>query len=100
MEGSISHITYSNGEFRVNNPAPIQLSGKITGDELPGVFCDGIQYFDLGNINSVNNTGMASLISLLKSLLKQGTETRFVNVNTSIQQRIESLGLSEIIKCV
>jgi anti-anti-sigma regulatory factor len=43
---------------------------------------------------------MASLIDLLKSLLKQGVETQFVNVNDSIKAKIRSLGLDRILNCV
>ncbi len=67
--------------------------------ELSGVFCQGIQYYDLRNILFINNAGMASLIDLLKSLLKQGVEVRFVNVSEKIRRKIKLLGLDHILQC-
>ena len=79
----------------------INLSGNqlTISAELSGVLCQGIQYYDLKNILFINNTGMANLIDLLKSLLKQGVEVRFVNVNEKIKKRIKSLGLDHILIC-
>lgn len=79
----------------------IQLSGEqlvITAD-LSGVFCQGVQYYDLRNILFINNAGMASLIDLLKSLLKKGVEVRFVNVNEKIRKKIRAMGLDQILRC-
>ena len=87
--------------FRTPGIKSINLTGDklmITA-ELSGVFCQGIQYYDLRNIQFINNTGMASLIDLLKSLLKQGVEVRFVNVNDKIKNKIHSMGLSHILIC-
>src|SRR6478609_2196060 len=39
---------------------------------LSGVYCEGVQYYDLSGISYINNTGMAILIDLLKSLLEMG----------------------------
>jgi len=88
-----------------NNKKPgiksINLSGHqlIITAELSGVFCQGIQYYDLKNIQFINNTGMANLIDLLKSLLVQGVEVRFVNVNERIKEKIRLLGLEHILIC-
>lgn len=79
----------------------IRLSGDqlVITAELSGVFCQGIQYYDLRNILFINNAGMASLIDLLKSLLKQGVDVRFVNVNDKIRKKIKALGLEHILRC-
>jgi ABC-type transporter Mla MlaB component len=79
----------------------IQLSGGqlVITAELSGVFCQGIQYYDLRNILFINNAGMASLIDLLKSLLKQGVDVRFVNVNEKIRKKIKDMGLDHILRC-
>jgi anti-anti-sigma factor len=73
---------------------------NIRTEELPGVFCAGIQYYDLKEIDFINNTGLASFVDLLKNLLKQGRELVLVNVNRDIKQRIEALGLDQVLKCV
>ncbi len=79
----------------------INLNGSqlVIKAELSGVFCQGIQYYDLKNIFFINNAGMASLIDLLKSLLKQGVDVQFVNVNEKIRNKIRSLGLDHILVC-
>ena len=79
----------------------INLSGGqlVITAELSGVFCQGIQYYDLKNILFINNTGMANLIDLLKSLLKQGVEVQFVNVNEKIKEKIKAMGLDNILHC-
>jgi ABC-type transporter Mla MlaB component len=79
----------------------IQLAGNqlVITAELSGVFCQGIQYYDLRNILFINNAGMASLIDLLKSLLKQGVDVRFVNVNEKIRKKIKDMGLDHILRC-
>jgi ABC-type transporter Mla MlaB component len=96
--GSVKSINYSNGEFIIKE-IPVQLNGQYSIDQLPGVLCKGVQYYDLKDVGFINNTGMASLIDLLKSLLKQGVETQFVNVNEPIRKKISSLGLDRILKC-
>ena len=80
----------------------INLSGDklVVTSELPCVFCDGVQYYDLKNILFINNSGIAGLIDLLKSLLEQGVETRFINVNEKIREKIRSMGLDTILTCI
>jgi anti-anti-sigma factor len=67
--------------------------------ELSGVYCQGVQYYDLSGIQYINNTGMAILIDLLKALLEMGVEVQFVNVHESIKKKIKALGLDKIINC-
>ena len=76
-----------------------QSNRLITPASLAGVFCKGIQYYDLKNIYFINNAGMANLIDLLRSLLKKGVEVRFVNVNDQIQKKIKGMGLDHILIC-
>lgn len=66
---------------------------------LAGVYCDGVQYFDLGSVKYINNSGMATLIDLLKSLLEMGVEVHFVNVDENIKHKIKESGLEKIINC-
>lgn len=68
-------------------------------DRLAGVYCEGIQYFDLSSVSYINNSGMATLIDLLKSLLEMGVDVQFVNVDQKIKQRIQEAGLEKIINC-
>jgi hypothetical protein len=74
---------------------PWMISGEIEGYRE-----DGILYYDLKNVAFINNTGMAKILELLKSLLKQGVEVRFINVKPQIKQKIKSLGLENILNCV
>lgn len=70
-----------------------------TGDMLPGVYCQGVMYYDLSNVHYLNNTGMAILIDLLKSLLEMDVSVQFVNVDEKIKARIKEMGLDDIINC-
>jgi anti-anti-sigma factor len=66
---------------------------------LSGVYCEGVQYYDLKGVEYINNTGMAILIDLLKSLLEMGVEVQFVNVHSNIRKKISEMGLERIINC-
>jgi anti-anti-sigma regulatory factor len=68
-------------------------------DELAGVCIDDVHYYDFKNVQYINNTGMASLIDLLKCLLEQGMKVQFVNVNEKIKSKIKLLGLENILNC-
>lgn len=70
-----------------------------TTDQLPGVYCQGVMYYDLNNIHYINNTGMAILIDLLKSLLEMDVAVQFVNVDPKIKNKIKEMGLDNIINC-
>jgi anti-anti-sigma regulatory factor len=74
-------------------------SFQYTTDRLSGVYCQGVQYFDLSKVQYINNTGMATLIDLLKSLLEMGVEVQFVNVDDKIKNKIKEMGLDKIINC-
>ena len=72
--------------------------GAVSKDStLSGVYCNGVQYYDLNNILFINNTGLANLISLIKSLLKKGVVVKFVNANKMIKEKIKSFGLDKFI---
>lgn len=68
-------------------------------DRLAGVYCEGIQYFDLSSLTYINNSGLATLIDLLKSLLEIGVDVQFVNVDQKIIEKIKEAGLEKIINC-
>jgi hypothetical protein len=68
-------------------------------DRLSGVYCQGVQYYDLSGVHFINNTGMANLIDLLKSLLEMGVEVQFANVDENIKEKIRKMGLEKIINC-
>jgi ABC-type transporter Mla MlaB component len=76
-----------------------QLNGKSATDKLAGVYIHGVQYYDLKNILFINNSGMANLIDLLKSLLEKDVEVQFVNVSEKIKSKIKLLGLENILRC-
>lgn len=67
--------------------------------QLSGVFCKGVQYFDFKSIDFINNSDLANLIDLLKSLLKQGIALQFVNVNKKIKEKVKAMGLDKILNC-
>ncbi|MBI2269748.1 MAG: STAS domain-containing protein [Bacteroidetes bacterium] len=76
-----------------------QLRDRAAMNELPGVYIHGIHYYDFKNVHFINNTGIASLIDLLKCLLEKGIEIEFVNVSDSIKSKIKSMGLENILHC-
>jgi ABC-type transporter Mla MlaB component len=87
----VKNIIMEGDHFIIHEVHPgeiLQLNGESPADKLPGVLIKGVQYYDLKNIGFINNTGMANLIELLKSLLKQGVEVQFVNVNENIKNKI------------
>jgi ABC-type transporter Mla MlaB component len=79
----------------------INLDGDkwVIVDDLPGVYCEGTQYYDLKNVPYINTAGFASLVSLLKSLLMNGVRVQFVNVNEQIRAKMRALGLDHILNC-
>ena len=71
-----------------------EMEGKLSG-----VLCKGVQYYDLKNVPFISNSSLASLIDLLKSLLKQGITLKLVNVNSKIKEKIKAMGLDKFINC-
>ena len=76
-----------------------RLRDKFAMDELAGVYIKGVHYYDFKNVHFINNTGIASLIDLLKCLLEKGVEVQFVNVSDKIKSKIKSMGLENILRC-
>jgi hypothetical protein len=68
-------------------------------EALPGVSFQGTQYYDFKNVRYISHCGMAKMIEHIKSLLQEGTEIKFVNVNEAIIERIRSVGLDHVIHC-
>lgn len=66
-------------------------------DELAGVCIGGVHYYDFKNVHSINNTGIATLIDILKCLLEKGVKVQFVNVNEKIKNKFKSMGLENIL---
>ena len=66
---------------------------------LAGVLCQGVQYYDFKNVPYINNNGLASLIRILKTSMKNGIKLKFVNVNKRIQIKIKTMGLDKFINC-
>ena len=76
-----------------------QERGDYSTNALAGIYFQGIQYFDFKNVYFINNTGIANLIDLLKTLLKQGVVIKFVNVGEKIRDKFKSMGLEFIFNC-
>jgi hypothetical protein len=99
--GRLRSIHISGDRFIIKEEGPVQSyqGYKPQEKELPGVYFKGIQYYDLKDIHFINNTGIANLIDLLKSLLENNVEVRFVNVSDKIKTKIKSMGLDHILIC-
>lgn len=76
-----------------------QERGEYSSNELAGIYFQGTQYFDFKNVYFINNTGIANLIDLIKSLLRQGVVIKFVNVSEKIKDKFKSMGLDFIFNC-
>lgn len=76
-----------------------QERGEYASNELAGVYFQGVQYFDFKNVYFINNTGVANMIDLLKSLLQHGVQIKFVNVRKKIRDKFTSMGLESIFNC-
>lgn len=76
-----------------------QERGEYSSNELAGIYFQGTQYFDFKNVYFINNTGIANLIDLIKSLLRQGVVIKFVNVKEKIKNKFKSMGLEFIFNC-
>jgi hypothetical protein len=76
-----------------------QERGEYSSNELAGIYFEGTQYFDFKNVYFINNTGIANLIDLIKSLLRQGVVIKFVNVREKIKDKFKSMGLEFIFNC-
>lgn len=76
-----------------------QERGEYSSNEFAGFYFQGVQYFDFNNVYFINNTGIANLIDLIKTLLKQGVVIRFVNVREKIKEKFKSMGLEFIFNC-
>ncbi|MDF2436662.1 MAG: hypothetical protein K0Q95_1038 [Bacteroidota bacterium] len=102
-ETNMKSIHIDGDKFVIKEESPIRSyeSFRLADStvDLPGVFFMGTQYYDLKNVYFINNTGMANLIDLLKSLLEKDMDVQFVNVCDKIKNKIKSLGLDHIIIC-
>lgn len=102
-DSNLKSIHPTENGFVIKEEAPIKsyeafrMSDSDT--DLPGVFFQGTQYYDLKNVYFINNTGMANLINLLESLLEKDVDVQFVNVCDKIKNKIKALGLDEILIC-
>lgn len=97
VKQSISEIRSSE---KKNEPGNMfEVRGENHGRHLAGLYFEGIQYYDLEGVLFINNSGIANLIDLLKSLMEQGVEIYFVNVSDAIKAKINAMGLVQIIKC-
>lgn len=83
----------------VKSEEVFQERGEYANNELAGIYFQGVQYFDLKNVYFINNTGIANLIDLLKSLLKEGVVIKFVNVRDKIKDKFKTMGLEYIFNC-
>lgn len=102
MEGKIKSIHFFDDQFIIKDEPIMEIKSDelYPSAKLSKVYLQGIQYYDLKNIQFINSSGMADLIDLLKSLLQKGIEVKFVNVNEHIKSKITALGLDHIFDCI
>jgi ABC-type transporter Mla MlaB component len=96
-EGSTKKSEQTNCLIRSNEL--FQRSEENPVDALAGAYIEGVHYYDFKNVQFINNTGMASLIDIVKCLLEQGVKVQFVNVSEKIKNKIKSMGLENVINC-
>jgi ABC-type transporter Mla MlaB component len=78
------------------------LFGGVINDEPRGSSFDGVTgilTYDLSNVFSINNTGLAHMIDLMKSSLKNGIEVQFINVTEKVKAKIKTMGMFQLINC-
>jgi len=93
-------LIYKDSQSAHSNTTILEPVNYHYGKErLSGVYIHGVQYFDLSSVKYLNNSGMATLIDLLKSVLTMGVEVQFVNVDENIKRKIREAGLEKIINC-
>jgi len=91
------NVNDSKSKIRANEL--FQMSNDHPADELAGVCIEDVHYYDFKNVQSINNTGLASLIDLTKYLLQKGLKVQFVNVNEKIKEKITALELDKVLQC-
>lgn len=97
MEGKQGSVLFSaSADESEKNELTDELAQNTV---LSGVFFNGVQYYDFSRIRFINSNGIANLISILRSLLKQGIQVQLVNVSKKIKDKLTALGLDNIIKC-
>jgi hypothetical protein len=98
---NMKSIHLAGDKFLIREEAPVNsYQSQFPAPDLPGVYFKGMQYYDLKEVHFLNNTGIANLIELLKSLLENDVEVRFVNVSDKIKNKIKSLELDQILICI
>ena len=78
------------------------LFGGVINDEPRGNSFNGlagILTYDLSNVLSINNTGLAHMIDLIKSSLKNGIEVQFINLTEKVKAKIKMMGMFQLINC-
>lgn len=98
---SLKSIHLSDQGLVIREEAPdeiLHLCGESLID-VKGQYRNGIEYYDLRNVHFMNNTDIAHLIDLLKSLLSKGVEVRFLNMGEKVKEKIRLMGLDHIIIC-
>jgi hypothetical protein len=99
---NMKSIHLAGDKFLIREEAPVNSyqTTQFPAPDLPGVYFRGMQYYDLKEVHFLNNTGIANLIELLKSLLEKDVEVRFVNVSDKIKNKIKTLELDQILICI
>ena len=74
----------------------LHITGEKCPFDLAGVYFNGIQYYDLKQVQFINNSGIADLINIIKIWIHQGKEVRFVNASDNIKKYIKEMGLEVV----
>lgn len=59
-----------------------------------------VHFVDMTNIQFINSSDIAELITLVKGSLSQGIEVKLLNVCDNVKKFIEKLELENILTCV
>jgi ABC-type transporter Mla MlaB component len=99
-------LLYTAPQASAQTPATDSLNsflyGGVINDEPRGSSFDGatgILTYDLSNVFSINNTGLAHMIDLMKFSLKNGIEVQFINVTEKVKAKIKTMGMFQLINC-
>ncbi len=59
----------------------------------------GTSTYDLRNVHYINNTGLAHMIELKRTALKNGIQIYFVNVCDNVRSKIQAMGIIHLFNC-
>ena len=74
-----------------------ELNGEYVSEAMGSVHFRNTIFYDIGNIDHVNNAGIIDLLDLIKTWSEIGTDVFFVNAKPTLKEKITELNLEKII---